>query len=112
MRPKRKADGAVPGDEPVACAPRTDSPPAATMGAELGAAEQAAGSEADCFVAALKTVTSAFDGVDSYAVARDAKRKQRDEGIYLDGLQYGEVGNVPVAAIGVIRSSSLVEVLL
>ena len=39
----------------------------------------------------LQAVAAAFEVVDAYSTARDAKKKQRAAGVFMDGLQYGEV---------------------
>ena len=39
----------------------------------------------------LSAINSAYGDIDGYAIARDAKRKQRERGVFLDGIQYGEV---------------------
>ena len=39
----------------------------------------------------LAIVTSAYVAIDGYDIARTAKRQQREAGIYIDGIQYGEV---------------------
>ena len=39
----------------------------------------------------LNAVTAAFAHVDGYSVARDTKRQQREQGVYLEGIQYGEI---------------------
>ena len=33
----------------------------------------------------------AYTNIDGYGIARDAKRQQREEGVFLDGIQFGEV---------------------
>lgn len=40
---------------------------------------------------ALDWIATAYADVDGYGVAREAKRRQREEGLYLEGLQYGEI---------------------
>ena len=49
------------------------------------------GDERGSLAAAADTLAGAYDDVDAYAIAREAKRKQREQGIFIDGLQYGEV---------------------
>ena len=39
----------------------------------------------------LAALASAYTGVDGYSTAREEKRRQRTEGVFLDGIQYGEV---------------------
>jgi len=47
-------------------------------------------SEADASTAAL-LLQQVYESMDGYAIAREAKRKQRAAGVFLDGIQYGEV---------------------
>lgn len=40
---------------------------------------------------ALASVDAAFASVDGYEIARTEKRRQRDAGVFIEGVQYGEV---------------------
>ena len=40
---------------------------------------------------ALRAVCAAYDGVDGYRIAREEKGRQRSSGLFIEGLQYGEV---------------------
>lgn len=39
----------------------------------------------------VASVHRAYANIDGYGIARDAKRQQREEGVFLDGIQFGEV---------------------
>jgi precorrin-6B methylase 2 len=39
----------------------------------------------------VASVGAAYEGIDGYLIAREAKRQQRAEGVFLDGLQFGEI---------------------
>jgi precorrin-6B methylase 2 len=39
----------------------------------------------------LTAVALAYAEINGYALARDAKRQQRDSGLFLDGIQFGEI---------------------
>ena len=39
----------------------------------------------------LKAIEAAYSGIDGYSIAREAKRQQRLDGIFTDGIQYGEI---------------------
>ena len=39
----------------------------------------------------LTAVTEAFGNIDGYSVARDTKKRQREQGVFLEGIQYGEI---------------------
>ena len=65
----------------ASAAPGPPAPPPAPPAA-CGAASEAS---------TLRAVAAAFAQVDGYGVARDAKRRQRESGVYLEGIQYGEV---------------------
>jgi len=48
--------------------------------------------------AALTALAGAYGAIDAYAIARDAKRQQRESGVFIDGIQYGEVDPAAFAA--------------
>ena len=40
---------------------------------------------------------AAYETIDGYALARTEKKRQRDDGVFLDGIQYGEIDFVSFA---------------
>ena len=38
-----------------------------------------------------QSISRCFAGVDAYKVSNQQKQKQRKQGIFLDGIQYGEI---------------------
>jgi len=71
------------------------TPPAAT---EPAITELQAASSSNAAPAWLEGIRLAYEGSDGYSIARTAKRQQREEGIFLDGIQYGEVDPLSFAA--------------
>eukprot|EP00966_Prymnesium_polylepis_P320044 7376434-Prymnesium_polylepis.2 len=60
-------------------------PPSRKRKAEAAAAPAAAPTDG------LEALVAAYANVDGYAVANTTKRQQRERGIFLDGLTYGEI---------------------
>jgi protein-L-isoaspartate O-methyltransferase len=66
--------------------------PCQSAGSSSGVTNQSAGSTSGVTnQSALHAVAAAFSGVDSYAIAREEKRAQRSAGIFLEGIQFGEI---------------------
>ena len=40
---------------------------------------------------AAASVDASYESIDGYAIARSAKQQQRSQGIFLEGIQYGEI---------------------
>lgn len=76
-------------DEPLPLESATAASPAEVMPA--GCEDVMNQHEASRCIEGLELVARIYAAIDGYGIARESKKRQRAEGVFLDGIQYGEV---------------------